>query len=133
MNVSLQLALPTSATREGPRFRGEGHRAAVEYDCEKDDGTTEWTTVVFDDVLQFEFRPAPCCTADDVVGATEVRVRTASPRLATVLERWLEAVGWQEWHRKQGGSARYRHYTMFFDDAGCVDVIAASCQPSTSR
>lgn len=130
--TSLRLPLPTSRTQEGPRFRGDGRQAIVEYDYQRDDGSTEWSTVVFEDVLQFEFRPAPCCTAEDVVGATEVRVRTTSHRLTTMLERWQQAVGWQEWQQKQGGSARYKHFTMFFDDAGCIDVIAAACRPPTS-
>jgi len=129
----LRLSLPTSTTQEGPRFCADGRQAVVEYDCQKDDGSMEWSTVVFEDVLQFEFRPAPCCTTDDVVDATEVRVLTTSQRLTTMLERWQEAVGWQEWQQKQGGSARYKHFTMFFDDAGCIDVIAARCRPSPSR
>lgn len=126
---SLPLPLPTSATREGPRFRRDDHQLAVEYDWQMDDGSTRWSEVVFEDVLQFEFRPMPCCTADDVVGATEVRVGTTSQRLTTMLERWQKAVGWQEWQQKQGGSARYKHFTLFFDDAGCIDVIAAVCRP----
>lgn len=126
----LRLPLPTSATQEGPRFRGDGRQAVVEYDCQMNDGSSEWSTVVFEDVLQFEFRPSPCCTADDVVSETEVRVRATSPRLTAMLERWHETAGWQEWQQKQGGSARYKHFTMFFDDAGCIDVIAAACRPS---
>jgi hypothetical protein len=127
--TALRLSLPTSTTHEGPRFRGDSRQSVVEYDCQRDDGSTEWSAVVFEDVLQFEFRPAPCCAAEDVVGATEVRVQAKSSRLSTVLQRWQEAVGWQEWQQKQGGAARYKHFTMYFDDAGCIDVIAAACRP----
>lgn len=128
----VRLALPTNSTLEGPRILGDGQHAVVEYDFQKDDGTTEWASVAFEDVLQLEFRAAPCCTAADVVKPTEVRAQDTSLRLTAIQELWEEAVGWQEWQQTRGGFSRYRHFTIYFDDAGCVDVVAAHCQPSAS-
>ena len=126
----LHLPRPTSRTEEGPRFKGDATEMVVEYDYQEDDGKVTWSSVAFSDVLQFEFRPMPCCTADDVVAATEVRVQTASERLVKMQARWQGAVGWQQWQQKQGGAVRYSHFTVYFDDEGCVDVVAASCRPS---
>jgi hypothetical protein len=132
--TSKLLPRPTNRTAEGPRFRGDANQTVVEYDYQRDDGARDWITVVFDDVLQFDFRPVPCCRAEDVVAATHVRVLAESERLSTTLNRWQESVGWQEWQQQQGGAARFRHFTMFFDDAGCIDVVAAACRlPASSE
>ena len=135
--TSVPLPLPTNTTQEGPRFRGDDKQVVVEYDYHSDDGRTVWTTVVFEDVLQFEFRPDPCPTADDIAddirSATEMRVRDASQRLTTVLERWQVTLGSHEWQQKQGGAARYRHFSIWFDDAGCIDVIASKGCPRPSE
>lgn len=122
--------LPTNTTQNGPHFRTEKSTVVVEYDAQLDDGSTHWGTVVFSDVLQFEFRSTPACAVDDVVGATEVRVLTASHLLGVMLDRWRETIGWQEWEQQKGGAARYKHFKMYFDDAGCIDVIAAECRPA---
>jgi hypothetical protein len=127
---SLHLRLPTNRTDSGPRLQSDARRTAVEYDFQHHDGTKSWSAVVFEDVLQVELRPMPCCTADDVIAPTEVRVRASSDRLLRILSRWREAVGWQKWQQSQGGAERYKHFTLFFDDAGCVDVIAAIGRPS---
>jgi len=41
---------------------------------------------------------------------------------------WQERVGHYEWEEKKGGSGRFQHFTLYFDDAGCIDVIAADVQ-----
>ena len=128
--TTLRLALPTDRTTQGPRLKGDASQVTIEYDYQRDDGSIVWTSVVFDDVLMYEFRPAPCCIGEDVLDAAEVRVRAASERLKVLLERWQETIGWQEWQQKQGGAGRYKHFTMYFDDAGCVDVVAACCRTS---
>lgn len=126
---SLPLPIPTNSTQIGPTFRHDGRQLVVEYDCEHDNGITEWCSIVFEDVLQFEFRSGSCCEDDDVVGFATVRIQSSSHRLNKILKRWQEAVGWQDWQLKQGGANRYRHFTIYFDDDGCVDVIAVSCSP----
>lgn len=128
--ASIALDRPTNRTVTGPRFRKEGPDVVVEYDYQHDDGTVEWERVVFREVLAFEYREASCCRADDITGAREVRCAVRSERLSEVLGRWQEAVGWQEWQQKQGGAGRFKHFSLYFDDAACVDVIAASCQIS---
>ena len=125
--TSLQLQLPTNRTVAGPRFRNDGTRMIVEYDYQQDDGTIQWSQLSFEEVLAFEYRQEACCSPDDVLGAHEVRCLAESKRLSDVLDKWLESVGWEEWHQEQGGASRFRHFTVFFDDAGCINVVAASC------
>lgn len=125
--TEIPLALPANRTVAGPRLRQERGQFALEYDCQGDDGSIHWSKIVFREVLAFEYRQESCCTADAVIGARTMRSATSSPWLADVLKRWNESVGWQEWQQKQGGASRFRHFTIYFDDAGSVDVVAGSC------
>jgi hypothetical protein len=126
--TGIQLLSPTNRTVEGPWLQQEGDRLIVEYDYQADDGSIEWRKIVFGDILAVEYRQVSCCDDNSVIGAREIRSSAQSPRLAEVVKRWNESVGWQDWHQKQGGASRFKHYTIFFDEAGCVDVIAASCE-----
>lgn len=125
--TGIQLLRPTNRTVEGPRLRLDDKQLIVEYDCQADDGSVEWSKIVFGEVLAAEYRQNVCCDADSIIDAHEVRCTTESSRLAQILKLWNESVGWQEWQQKQGGASRFKHFTVFFDDAGCVDVISASC------
>jgi hypothetical protein len=125
--TSIQLPRATDRTMEGPRLRLDRSELIVEYDYETDGGTVEWSRIIFGEVLAVNYRDGTCFTADSVVGFREVRALTSSTFLTEVLDRWNESVGWQEWQKKRGGSSRFRHFTICFDDDGCLDVIAASC------
>lgn len=60
--------------------------------------------------------------------AREAHSTADSKWLSEVLARWNESVGWIDWHKQQGGASRFRHFSLFFDDAGCINTIAASCE-----
>ena len=126
--ASVTLTKPTNRTVDGPKFQSENHQVIVEYDHEYDDGSVDWAQIVFDEALVFEYREATCCKEEDMIGATEVRCLTESDLLTQVLNRWKQPVGWQEWQQEQGGAERFKHFTVFFDDAGCVEAVAASCR-----
>lgn len=124
---AIQLPQPTNRTAKGPRYRSEGQRIVVEYDYEPDGGSLVWSEVAFDEVLTFSFKQVACCHAADIVSSTEVAQLNDSTLLRDTIARWQESVGWQEWQTKQGGMARFKHFKMFFDEAGCIDVVAAAC------
>jgi hypothetical protein len=63
-----------------------------------------------------------------VLPATELRSQAESEYLALAVSRWKEAVGWQRWQEQRGGPDRFRHFTMFFDDVGSIDVVSARCE-----
>ncbi len=126
MNVKLEV--PTNRTESGPIFRAGSGGVVVEYDYRSDDGKTSWVAVLFSEVLHFEYRQIACCDAEDVIDAREIAGSLSSDRLKKTIDRWQKSVGWQEWNRRQGGATRFKHFKIFFDDAGCVDVVAASCE-----
>ncbi|MGH7966666.1 MAG: hypothetical protein ACRERD_33355 [Candidatus Binatia bacterium] len=126
--MKLRLGKPTNRTNTGPHFSGDVQRVVVKYDYEHDNGAIEWQEVVFNEVLHFNFGSASCCAAEDIVGATEVACLNESELLRVTLKKWQESIGWQDWQQQQGGSARFRHFKMYFDDAACLDVIAATCE-----
>ena len=128
MNVStFQLLVPTNQTVTGPTFRNEGNQVVVEYDYERDDGTVVWSQITFKEVLAFEYRQDVCGRETDITdGSSEVQVLEQSEYLSDVVSRWQETVGWQDWQQKQGGAARFKHFTVFFDNAASINVVAAT-------
>src|SRR5215831_10375384 len=74
-----------------------------------------------------------CCEAEHIIGYQTLQRFRESKWLASILKVWQEAVGWQQWQQQQGGEKRFQHFRVFFDDAGCVDVIARSCDIEEER
>lgn len=126
--MALQVRVPTNRTVEGPSLEMAKGRLVVGYDFEDDGGSIEQARLIFEEVLSFEYRDSACCPAENVLPSTEVRAQDQSEYLDSVRSQWEEAVGWQDWQREQGGAARFKHFTVYFDDAACLDVIASSCQ-----
>jgi len=125
--VSLRLLIPTDRTASGPKLTMEASRLVVDYDCEGDDGRITSGRILFEELLSFRYWDISCCPAQNVLAATEVRVLEKSDYLDEIKSLWNESVGWQEWQKEQGGSDRFRHFTIYFDDAGSLDVVAARC------
>jgi|SRR5438445_9582247 len=121
----LPLTIPTSRTLKGPIFRKQGDEVIVEYDCEEDDGSLKLSILVFHEPLDFEYRQISACSASDVSSSKEMLCLSQSERLIAIRDRWREFVGSDEWQAKQGGADRFRHFKIFFDDAGCIDVVAS--------
>src|SRR6266436_542542 len=109
---------PTNRTRYGPVWRHQRDKLIVDYDYERDDGSITWWRVVFSDVLAIEYRQQTCCRSEDIIEATEIKAIENSAWLFEVLKLWQESVGWQEWQQSLGGAARFKHYTLFFDEVG---------------
>jgi hypothetical protein len=130
MNTTkIELSYPTNRTIEGPKLSQFRDSMVVEYDCQQDDGSVVWARIAFAEVLASEYRQISCCTEDSIVGFREIRVANQSSWLSGILHRWSESVGWQDWQKQQGGASRFKHFTIFFDDACCMSVVARSCDP----
>jgi len=127
MAEPIPLPRPTSATVKGPTLQFEHPTLIVTYDYERDDGVIEWTRLLFNDVLAYAYRQMACCEAEHIIGYKNIQRFRESKWLTDTLKVWQEAVGWQQWQQQQGGEQRFQHFRVFFDDAGCVDVIAHSC------
>ena len=124
---SIPLPRPINRTVNGPEVHKAGGVLVVDYDFETDDGTVEWSRVSFEEPLVFEYRDSACCLVGDIVGSHEIRVQRESALLRATLERWQEAVGWQDWQAAKGGAERFRHFSLWFDDASSLDIVASSC------
>ncbi len=117
------LPYPTSATVEGPRLSGQGSVLTVEYDYTGLDGAVVWTRLTFRGVLAFRYCDAACCTAEDVQAYNYLALRSDSEWLTQVRQLWVKSMAGQA---TSGQAASYREWRMYFDDAGCVGVIAQS-------
>lgn len=131
---AIKLRLPTNRTASGPKFRSDEATAAdrrallVDYDYENDDGTVSWAQIIFEEVLAFEFRQNVCIRAADVIGSREIRCLCDSEFLSELMLSWKLVLGSDEYQRQLGGEARFKHFTMYFDDAGVINVVAARCR-----
>jgi hypothetical protein len=123
-----RLTVPTNRTINGPKLTHNREQLVVDYDCEENDGSVTWSRVVFTEVLSFEFRQSVCCQADDVLRATEIRSQRNSEYLKAITGKWHAAVGSQKWQRDKGGPSRFQHFTIYFDDVCCLNIIASSCE-----
>lgn len=125
--------LPTNRTVEGPRITYNNERLIVEYDWEGDGESLRWAGIVFVEAIFCRFFDISCCEADHVLPAEAIRRQNESELLSSVLSRWNESVGHDEWQKQKGGSARFSHFTVFFDDAGAADVVASDCSVLSSQ
>jgi len=114
------LAWPTSRTVIGPRLCLDSGALVVDYDFEQDDGSVKWIRITFQDVLAFEYRQIVCCCAEDLDAYNRVVKYLGSEWLKEMLNRRQRFLGGQA-----GEDCNlYAHWRIYFDDAGCVDVIA---------
>ena len=125
--MAIRLPTPTNRTALGPKLTMEAGRLVVDYDYEGDDGRITSGRVLFEELLTFQYWDSSCCPAQNVVAPNEVRVLEKSEYMDEIKGRWNESVGWQVWQKEQDGSDRFRHFTIYFDDAGSLDVVAARC------
>lgn len=122
----LALPFPANRTSQGPKTSFERGSLLVEYDYENDDGQPRWAKVMFTETLFFQFADSSCF--EEVIEFDRIRRLKKSSLLVNVMARWNESVGWHKWQQDRGGAARFSHFTVFFDDAGSLDVIASDCK-----
>lgn len=126
--MTLHVRVPTNRTVEGPRIAMSKGRLVIDYDFENDNGSIQQGRLTFEEVMAFEYFEGPCGPPENVLDSTEVRALDESKYLDPVRSRWDEAFGWQDWQLKLGGANRFKHFTVYFDDAASLNIIASSCQ-----
>lgn len=124
----IKVPISMDQTSEDPEIKLSKDRLVIVYDSVDDDSQSREGRLIFEEVLAFEYRDEACCPAENVLPSCEIKVLDSSGYLDSVRVLWSERVGWQDWERKKGGAGRFRHFICFFDDFGCLDVIASSCQ-----
>lgn len=99
---------------EGPRLRLEMDRLTIAYDVETEDGSYRWEEMSFSGVVAIAFTGAAYCTEDQIAAYDKLVDVTDSP-----------------WRRTlQGVPEDVHHYRIYFDDAGCYEVLAEAFVPS---
>jgi hypothetical protein len=83
----------------------------------------KWARVQFRDVLRFEYRQDAVCTASDVAAYRSMLMAEDSPVLSAARERYMAYLARPEAAEE---SRKFVQYTVYFDDSGCVEVIARS-------
>jgi hypothetical protein len=127
MNADIKLIHAANRTVNGPKLLKDRNVLQVDYDYEFDNGTIEWSKIVFTEVILFEWRDNPCCRPDDIVEWSGVRCVGDSDFLNTLKERWKKLVGHTDWDQNKGSENRFKHYTVYFDDVGSLNIIASGC------
>lgn len=127
LTEKIQLPLSTNATKRGPILSLESDSLLIKYDYEEDLGSVRWAELLFKEVLAYEYRQAACCEAEHIIGSEHLASYLNSEWLNKIVSIWKESVGWQEWQQQQGGEHRFKHFRIYFDDAACVDIVAATC------
>lgn len=124
--AEIHLKWSTDRTVQGPRLLYEKDCLVVEYDYEHDNGEIHWSRVTFQNPLLIEYRDSSCLCDPDVIEFKIIRCLDASPLLTEIITAWQKSVGWQEWQKKNVAN-KIRHYTLYFDDAGCLNVVGTEC------
>lgn len=113
----LKLPMTTAECEEGPIVEARPGSLRVRYDAEGEDGPV-WLTLAFEDALAYRFTPE--------VSVTELMVQAYS-RVVEVLDSdWREHL---ESTAAAGGAKlppALRHLAIYFDHAGCLEVLASS-------
>lgn len=98
---------------EGPRAHLQFDRLVVAYDFETEDGSYRWEEFSFRGVVAFTFTAMSSCNEDQISAYDQLVVVTNS-----------------DWPRSVGElREEVHHYRIFFDEAGCYEVLAAEFRP----
>ena len=117
----INLPVRTDRTKEGPKFNFEFPVLFIDYDYEEDDGSLIWVRIKFLNVLAYQFRQEPCCISEDIDANNVI--------LKLIESRWLNEMRQRRsvYFGSQGSKSDeglYAHWKIFFDNIGCLDVIA---------
>lgn len=126
---TIVLKHPTSRTKDGPVIRLTPPNLSIKYDYPTDDGSVNWVELFFQDVLASEYRQEACCTAEDLDAYNKLLKEGTSAWLSEMESRWSKFLGSQV----RGKEFLYFHWRLYFDDVGCINIIAKSCQVSESN
>ena len=120
----IELPRATSATVKGPYIHYMHNDVVVDYDTEQMEGTLKWTRLIFRGVLAIEFMRDSCCRLEDIAGYKYLQCNVSSDWRDGHIERWERSVGFHDIQKELGGSARFRHYRVSFDDNSAINVLA---------
>lgn len=118
--VVIELEHSTGQTITGPSMHHESGVLDVRYDFETAEGLV-WTTLRFRSVLGTRFTADSAVSAWMLDGYSRVCEVPDSEWIASLIA-----------NAREGDPRSARHFFVYFDDAGCVEVAAATVEVSRS-
>jgi hypothetical protein len=111
------LRLPTSTAEAdaGPILEYRPDELWVTYDAQGSTGGTVWTTLLFRDAIAIKFTPEQGCTPILIQAYSRVCEFESSD--------WKRAI--QDTNPDLELPMSTRHFFLYFDDQGCLEVLAA--------
>ncbi len=108
------LPSPSQEFEQGPHILVASGRVTLRWDAESDTGEYVWSTAGFVGVEDVQFTAAGSCTPDQVRAYDRLIKVEPSPRLAAL----------------RGSASKFLiHFRIYFDDIGCLDVVAEDFEP----
>ena len=124
----IELPYPTSATIKGAIVVMAGDILELFYDYAGLDAPPVWGRLRFREVLAYQWLSDVCCSAEHILRFDSMRASADSAWLTELLDRWDRLVEWRQYQEELGGRKRFRHYRVYFDELGCLDVVASSVE-----
>ena len=109
-----RLPNPSQEFNESPRILISGGSVILRWEYEQDNGSYAWSSADFVGVEDVQFTSHSSCSAEQVEAYDRLVKVDPSDRLATL----------------RGSSSRVlQHFRIYFDEVGCLDVIAEEFHP----
>lgn len=109
-----QLPCMSQEFDQGPKLRQDpGDQLAIAYDFEQESGEYGWEELIFTGVVGLRFTAARHCSEEQVGAYDKVVAVSGSAWAADVRD----------------APPGLRHYRVYFDDAGCYEVLATGFVP----
>src|SRR5216684_3402947 len=127
MTTTTEIALPfpPSSSNKGPVLKFAEDTLELTYDAYGEDRKRHWVTIRFADVIAYCYTQDGSETAEQLKGYHKLVCDTESAWRTQIIQRWEESYGDHAYQKELGGSARFKHYNIYFDHHGAVDVIAS--------
>lgn len=113
-----RLPAPSQEFLHGPHILVAPGKVTLRWDAENDEGTYEWSSAEFTGVEAVTFTAHDSCTPDQARAYDRlVRVDPSDmlPSLRGATSKFLQ------------------HYRIYFDEIGCLDVVAEDFVPPNGR
>jgi len=121
METHIDLPFSTAECCVGPTIHFAPGECRLKYDAEDESGGVVWTEIEFAGALAIVYTPDALVTAEMVEAYSKVSVRMDSP--------WIGSYRGQGRHPLPQG---LKHFVVYFDHSGCVEILAQSARLAES-
>lgn len=112
--VVWRLPVPSQEFQQGPQILISPGKVTLRWDFEGESGAYEWSSAEFTGVEATTFTAQSSCTLDQARAYDQLVKVEPSDMLASL---------------RGADPKRLRHWRIYFDEVGCLDVVAADFRP----